>query len=194
MSYMPMRYGEKWPLIAKGWDTMKINKSRMAEVERTARRMIANKERYVKVEQKTGVPWYMIAALHQREASGNFNTYLGNGEPLNRVTRLVPKGRGPFSSWEAGAIDALRLQKFHTISDWRIEKILFQSVLYNGLGYEMRKLHSPYVWGASSHQQPGKFTSDGKFSRTAIDQQLGVAALIKKVAELDPSVEITRET
>jgi lysozyme family protein len=40
----------------------------------------------------TGVPWFVVAALHERESGADFATYLGNGEPLNRVTQLVPKG------------------------------------------------------------------------------------------------------
>ena len=194
MSYHAMRYSEKWELIAKAWDDMKINKGREAEFEGIARRLIAHKNRYLAVEARTGVPWYMIAVLHMREASGDFTKYLGNGEPLNRVTKLVPRGRGPFKTWEDGAVDALKLQRFDDIKDWRLEKIIFQSVLYNGLGYEMRKLPSPYIWGGTNIQKPGKFVADGKFDSKVMDKQPGVAPIMWTMAEQDPDIHFVRET
>lgn len=193
MPNTPMRYGEKWPLIAKAWDTLKYAKGREPEFKGIAAKAIANKERYQAVEAQTGVPWYLIAALHVRESSADFTKYLGNGEPLNRVTKLVPKGRGPFPTWEAGAIDALHHEKFQNVMDWRIEKVLYHAVIYNGLGYEYRKLPSPYVWGGTNHQKAGKFTSDGKFNGSVWDKQPGVAGIIKAIADADPSVLLTRE-
>src|SRR5262245_66638906 len=83
-----VRYRDKWPEYAQQWDRMKIRANREAEFERIAKRLISHKERYQKVEKDTGVPWWMIAVLHLRESDANFNTYLGNGEPLNRRTRL----------------------------------------------------------------------------------------------------------
>src|SRR5258705_10572295 len=59
------------------------------------------------------IPWWFIGVTHYREAgfdkSGNprWDTCLGNGQALNRKTTIVPKGRGPFNSWEEGAVDAL---------------------------------------------------------------------------------------
>lgn len=40
---------------------------------------LSYKPRYQGVEVGTGVPWMMIAAIHMREASFDFDTYLGNG-------------------------------------------------------------------------------------------------------------------
>ena len=45
-----------------------------------------------------------------RDSTFDFDTYLGTGEPLNRVTRLEPKGRGPFKSFEDGAVDAFKIK------------------------------------------------------------------------------------
>lgn len=64
---------------------------------------------YRDVSKATGVPALWPMATNERESGGRLDRYLGNGERLDRVTRLVPKGRGPFRDWTEGAIDALRL-------------------------------------------------------------------------------------
>ena len=104
-----MRYGAVWPEYAKWWNEMTILPSRLHLFQVEAQYAINHKAQYGAVETATGVPWYAIAVIHRREADGNFMAYLGNGEPLNRVTHLVPRGRGPFPSFLAGAIDALRI-------------------------------------------------------------------------------------
>src|ERR1700731_3762935 len=65
------------------------------------------KQRYHAVSAKTGVPWFAIAVIHEREASQDWTGNLAQGDPWNRVSVHVPAGRGPFKSWEDAAIDAL---------------------------------------------------------------------------------------
>src|SRR3954468_4720639 len=65
------------------------------------------KQRYQPVALKTGVPWFVIAVIHEREASQNWSKSLAQGDPWNKKSVHVPKGRGPFKSWEEAAIDAL---------------------------------------------------------------------------------------
>src|SRR5208282_4613146 len=89
------------------FSSMVVSPSKLLEANSVAKTILDNKARYLAIEKATGVPWFMVAVLHWREASGNFHTYLGDGEPLTSVTHCVPRGRGPFASWEAGAIDAL---------------------------------------------------------------------------------------
>src|SRR5262245_2393450 len=89
------------------WDSMNVRADKRELVTRIARKLMRHKAQYQIVEARTGVPWFVIAALHNRESNADFSTYLGNGEPLNRRTIQVPKGRGPFENWEAGAVDAL---------------------------------------------------------------------------------------
>jgi lysozyme family protein len=188
-----MKYGAKWGTLAKQWDRMRVNSARVNEVDRAAQRAFAHKDRYKAVEDVTGVPWWLIAGLHMREADFNFHTYMGNGEPLNRRTRLVPRGRGPFPSWEAGAIDALKYDGLSSVIDWRIEKALWMAEKYNGLGYENRALPSPYVFGGTNVQRAGKYVADGRWSSSTWDRQLGVAPVFQRLAEIDPTIEFTRE-
>jgi lysozyme family protein len=72
-----------------------------------AKALIASKPRYQAVEAKTGVPWFVIAVIHERESSQNWGRSLAQGDPWNRVSTHVPAGRGPFISREEAAIDAL---------------------------------------------------------------------------------------
>src|SRR2546421_7580255 len=65
------------------------------------------KARYQAVEAKTGVPWFVIAVIHERESSQDWTGSLAQGDPWNRVSVHVPAGRGPFKSWEEAAVDAL---------------------------------------------------------------------------------------
>ena len=60
-------YGSRWPQLAKWWDAATITNP--TEVAAVAKRLVAAKARYQSVEAKTGVPWWLIAAIHQREAS-----------------------------------------------------------------------------------------------------------------------------
>lgn len=173
---------------------MTINSGRAAEFTRYAERLIANKSRYVAIEKRTGVPWWLIAVLHMRESDANFKTYLGNGEPLSRKTRLVPRGRGPFTSFEDGAVDALRIDGLSSVKDWRLEKALYYCEIFNGAGYHNKGLPSPYVWGGSNQQRAGKYVADNRFSRSAWDSQPGCAPILATMAKLDPTIQFTRET
>src|SRR4051812_7055826 len=89
------------------WSNAKI--TRGPEFDRVAKRLVASRDRYKAVERRTGVPWFIIAVIHEREASQNWNTQLGQGDPLTQRSVHVPKGRGPFPNWEDGAYDALAL-------------------------------------------------------------------------------------
>ncbi len=156
---------------------LKIRAERYNDCLQVATKIKANRPRYQSVEKATGVPWFVIGALHEREASSNFSCYLGNGEPLDRVTRLVPKGRGPFATWESGAIDALRYDGLDEHKDWSFAGCCTVAERYNGLGYRRRGLPSPYVLSFTSGYSKGKFTSDHGFDPDFVDKQIGCAAI-----------------
>ncbi len=189
-----MRYSAKWPTYAKQWDAMATKAVRKAEFDKLAKRLIAHKAEYQDIEKATKVPWAMVALLHLRESNADFGTYLGNGQSLSRRTTIVPKGRGPFNSFKAGAIDALKIDGLASVKDWRLEKVLYHSELFNGAGYDMRGLPSPYIWGGTNQQKPGKYVSDGKWSSTVMDTQPGVAPILKAMMTADPTIKFIRET
>lgn len=188
-----MLYGRKWPEYAGQWNKMKVVSGRKAEFEKLAQFAFDHRQQYLIIEENTGVPWAMIACLHRRESDADFTTYLGNGDPLKRKTVNVPKGRGPFPDFEAGAIDALKYDRLSDVTDWRLEKALYYMELFNGAGYANKGLPSPYLWAGTNIQKPGKFVSDGRWSGTAVDKQPGCAPILMAIIELDPSSELKRE-
>lgn len=159
-----------------------IKDSIKSELKNTVSTIMKNKEKYVAVEAKTGVPWKLISGLHYRESSLNFKGVLHNGEYIlgtGKKTKLVPAGRGPFSTWEEAAIDALGIKKSIFPKVWTDAEILEFAERFNGLGYRNKGIPSPYVWGGTTKYKSGHYVADGKFSSTAIDKRLGVAAIIE---------------
>lgn len=182
-------YGIKSPDYADLWSKCYLDKERIDQVLDNVRIILKNKDRYEYVSRALGgkIPYYFIAALHYRESSLDFSGVLHNGQRIlgtGKVTTWVPKGRGPFETWEESAIDALMLKNYHKLDSWTIAECLERSERYNGLGYRSRigdkgKLElSPYVFaGTNLHDENSKYTSDGKYSPTAPEKQLGVAAI-----------------
>lgn len=171
---------------------MKIDPHLSATLNKTAERLCEQsaKTRYQAVSEKTGVPWYFIAVIHEREASQSWAANLAQGDPWNQVSRHVPRGQGPFSSWEQAAINALeRTPPFAAHNkDWSPGSALSMAEQYNGLGYASRGVPSPYVWASTNQYHRGKFISDGHYDPNAIDHQLGCAALIASMGLIDNSV------
>lgn len=157
------------------------------KVDKIANRIIGDKIRYAAIAHKFANPimWYHIGLLHQMEAGGDFSRYLGNGQPLNKVTTIVPKGRGPFSSFESGAIDAIRYDKLDQIKDWSIGNTLYVLEGFNGYGYEKYKgINTPYLWSGSNQYTAGYYVADSVYSKTAVSQQVGIALIYKRILEL----------
>lgn len=172
----------------KRWQNTKL--TRKSESDAVARRLVAAKERYQVVEQATGVPWFVIAVIHQRESSQDWKGSLAQGDDWSKVSVHVPKGRGPFSSWEAAAIDALvnchpYLAKRR---DWSVAGVLIALELYNGLGYATKGVPSPYLWSGTDQYKSGKYVADGKYDPNTVDKQLGCVALLKSMMAIDPTI------
>jgi lysozyme family protein len=189
---------------AARWQTCQITPSRLAEVHAVSLRLTAPaaKTRYQAVEKATGVPWFIVAVIHEREASQSWNAQLGQGDPLAHASIHVPKGRGPFlfhagdipgnDAWHRAAVDALMNcppQAGHW-KDWTVGGSLTILVLYNGTGTEdYHNEPSPYDWGATNIEQRGKYVQDGIFSASVWDVQIGCAAMLKAMMALDTSIK-----
>jgi lysozyme family protein len=160
------------------WAKCTVRPEHEAAAEALARKAIANQVRY----SGGAVPWFVKACLHYREADFDFSTYLGNGQPLDRVTTEVPAGRGPFSSWEAGAADAL--SDLQSITAWPIERCLYEMERFNGFGYFNRNANSPYLWSWTILYTSGKYVDDHDYKASAVDAQCGCAAILKALEKL----------
>ncbi|TYL83970.1 peptidoglycan-binding protein [Bradyrhizobium cytisi] len=179
----------------RNWANLQIRPARLGEASATARKAINGKATYQQVERLSGVPWYFVALCHYRESNFDFDTYLGNGETLKRVTCLVPKGRGPFASFVDGAVDALRIQHFVGTQDWCIARTLYRLECFNGLGYHAKGVNSPYLYGGSTLYGPteanaGKFVADHVFDPNHVDSQLGTAVILHAMMSQDSSIAI----
>jgi lysozyme family protein len=175
------------------WDRAQIKPDKIAPARKITRAIITNRAAYAAVERSTGVPWFMIGALHCRESDMNFATHLHNGDSLKRRTYHVPAGRpkqgSPPFQWYESAIDALTMapHALDKVKAWPVERILYESEKYNGWGYLTRG-NSPYLWSWTSEYHGGKYVADGVYDPRHWDEQPGCVALLKQLAALEPAV------
>lgn len=197
-----MSYGSLWPTYAKEWDGMQ--RTRLSMASAAAEKIMANKARYVaaadlfaKAHPGSDLPWYFIAPIHYREADFNFNAQLAQGDPLGQVSTHVPAGEGPYTgadAWERSVVIALEDRKLQALSDWRLEKLLYEWEEYNGEGYRNHGVPSAYVWAGTNIYTGGMYVSDGVWSSTTVDPRVGCAPILKCLMELDATIQPARET
>ncbi len=169
------------------WRRAAVPPHRVKQVDAIVARILANRTRYQAVAGKTGVPWHVIAGLHNMEASGSFAKHLHEGSPLSGRTRHVPKGRPkhgkPPFTWETSAIDALLHDRMHRVRWTSLDAALYACERYNGLGYLRHhpQVPTPYLWSHTTLYTRGKYVADGKWSSTAVSAQTGIAAIWKRL-------------
>lgn len=176
---------------ADRWSKAKITR----DASNVARRLVAPaaKARYQAISKSTGVPWFIIAVIHERESGQDWSKSLAQGDPWSKVSTHTPSGRGPFSSFERAAVDALVECAPHAAKwkDWSSGGSLTLLEQYNGLGYANRGLPSPYIWAGTDQYLRGKYVADGVYDPNVVDQQLGCAALLKAMIALDPTISFS---
>ncbi|MCC6354440.1 MAG: peptidoglycan-binding protein [Verrucomicrobiae bacterium] len=161
-----------------------IGGARFGEVEAAAGRVWSWRARYSAVAAATGVPWFVIGAIHSLESGCDFGTHLHNGDPRSRRTTHAPRGRPvagtPPFAWEESARDAIQMHGLDAWRDWSIAGTLYQLERYNGWGYRLYhpNVLSPYLWAGSGHYIRGKYAADGRWSPMAVSQQVGAAVLL----------------
>lgn len=175
----------------QNYDRAEIRPEFISPAKKAAQKVLSGKERYQVVANKLNIPWWIIGCIHWREASCSFSGILHNGEKIigtGKKTSLVPKGRGPFDTWEDAAIDALMFDKVHERLGNTLEEYLSFFEQYNGTGY--LKYHhsqlSPYLWSYTTIcNLTGYYTADGKYSETAdAHAYSGVVAIIKELKKM----------
>lgn len=196
-------------IIAKNgalWKKASILPNRRAEVDHVAMRLAAPfaKARYQLISNAvwhTPDRWAVVAVIHERESGQDFNTQLGQGDPLGQVSRHVPRGMGPYfnhpndppgqDAFYRAAVDALTSAPPYAVrwTNWTAGGVLTLLESYNGFGYEAHGENTPYDWGATDQEQRGKYTGDGIYSPGAWDTQVGCAAMLKAMIAIDPSIQ-----
>jgi lysozyme family protein len=171
---------------AARWRNMKLTRN----FTTVAQHLIAAKSVYQSVSVQTGVPWWIIAVIHERESSQDWTRSLAQGDKWNAVSVHVPAGRGPFGSWGDAAVDALvncPPRAAHW-PDWSAGGALTLLEQYNGVGYFSRGAPSPYIWSGTDQYVSGKYVRDGVYDPNVVDSQLGCAGLLKAMMMIDPTI------
>ena len=175
--------------------------TRVPETQRQAYAIAAPgaRRRFRAVETRTGVPWFVTGIILTREAGSppNFHAWLHNGDPMfdhngfARQTVNVPAHRppNPALSWEDGAVDAYAIEGLLNKTDWSPALVAWLLEKFNGFGYRLyHHVRSPYLWGATSVQQRGKYTADRRWDPTVMDPQIGGMALLAALIEREPGI------
>jgi lysozyme family protein len=165
------------------WNLMTVLPAKRTALKEVVAAIARGRDRYEEVERRTGVPWWFIGILHMRESSCDMSTYLGNGQTLARKTTIEPAGRGPFSNFEDGAVDALGHQGYLHITDWSVSAVLYRFEAFNGWGYFLHGVNSAYVWAWTNLYTGGKYVGEHKWSATAKDPQPGCAAILRGLVD-----------
>lgn len=169
------------------YDTVEIVGVRLDQVRRECARIMTGHAKYKIVEARTHVPWIFPACIHELEADCNFKLQILNGQPYDRRTTIVPKGEGPWNSWEDAAIYALQNRRktdptwtpLDAIGDWTVQECLRQWERWNGGGYMNRGKHSPYLWAGCQHGiGTGYYTTDHGYDPNAQSRQIGAGVLL----------------
>lgn len=166
---------------------LNLSRSQQSDVAAFRANYRANEARYRAVAERTNMPPELIAALHWRESSGRFDTYLHQGDPLGRPAVHAPRNIPVFHRWEDAAVHALSLHRSAARELGLSSRSSDPSAMaayaetYNGLGYHYRGRPSPYVYAGTDQYTRGKYVADGVYSATAVDAQVGVLALIRSI-------------
>lgn len=140
-------------------------------------------DRYESVAAKTGVPAKLIAAIHYREGSMRWDTYLHQGDPLGKKAIHHPSNIPIFYKWEDAAVHALNQKKGirdsmgmdETTED--AEAIATYAEAYNGLGYYNKGRTSAYVYSGTDAYKGGRYVADGVYDSRSWDRRVGIVAL-----------------
>jgi lysozyme family protein len=131
---------------------------------------------YLETETATGFPWFLIAAIHYREAGCDMKKTIKSGGLLPDGVSWSVNAGATLNSWKPFL---RRKNLWHPIEEGSMSAMLEFAERYNGLGYRKRGIASPYLWAGTSRYVKGKYTADGKFDPEAVDRQLGVAPILK---------------
>jgi lysozyme family protein len=199
---------EEYSLLAR---RAQISPDKLPELARVAR-FIASpepKRRYLEVQSDlmNRVPWYIVGALHYREASLNFMGHLHNGDPLLQQTVHVPEHQPPApwpplgvtdlkQLWRLSAKNALaRFASIMTaslagstaVAALTVQRMLYGFESYNGFGCRAFNVPSPYLWNYTDNYKAGGFPRDHVFDPNYKSKQAGLFAIIKQLNQLDPA-------
>jgi len=160
-----------------------------------------NQTKYSTVGLQANVPPMLVAAIHWREASGDFGLYLEQGDKLGTVTyangdsndgHTIPSGPNTvcFTDWITAAVWSLNQETAGhrasgiSFTETSVNDMLTFAEYYNGTGYMKKGIPSPYTLAWTTCYEKGKYTDDHGFDPDYVDEQLGVLVMLRAIMAL----------
>ncbi len=166
----------------------KVSDEYMSQVEDFRKTYKENIDTYTKISKEIDMPRQLIAAIHFRESSCNFESYFQNGDPLGAPTVNEPKGVY-CETFTESAIMVLKNEYFVnaknnyslTANSRDVASMCAFAETYNGWGYKENGMISPYVFSGTNIYTSGLYVSDRNFDNSFVDGRPGVYLLINSI-------------
>jgi len=177
---------------------MAVNPAKTGAIDAAAKKILRpeNLGVYVAACEGTEIPPAFIGALELRESDCDPTRALGQGDRWDRVSVNVPRGKGPFAS----RLDAMRYYIHYDGLDqasapWSMEYACWKGEAWNGFGPRAHGRPTGYLWAATTiYDKPwgqgGKYPSDGVWSSSTYDEQLGIVPVLQRIGQLRPDLAI----
>jgi hypothetical protein len=122
------------------------------------------------------------------ECGQDWTLNIAQGDPWNKRSVHVPKGRGPFNSWEEAAIDALSIDGTDKVKLWSVERLCYE--LENTTGSApAQRASTPRICGATATTTArGKYVADHVWDANAVSGQAGAMPILSRMMALDSSI------
>lgn len=162
-----------------------------ATVTAIAQKIVTVRQRFAHVSAVTGIPIDWMGASFYRESDLNFACSPAQGDRWDRRSVNVPRGLGPYNSWDESALVAYHIDGIDLVGapNWDWPRKCYDSEIMNGFGYRDRwHIRSPYVVGGTNLQQRGKYVRDGVFDPDVMDTQIGMLPIMMEVCRLMPEL------
>lgn len=204
-------FAQQRPEIEHLLSICRVTRPRIIEegVDRIVR---AGLDQYRELADAVGVPAVLLSALDLREDDCNPRSGIGQGDPWNRVSVHVPRGKGPFGSRLQANIFYVRYDHLDSLAGldpptWTWAFSVYKANAWNGWGPNMHGRHSGYVWsGTSVYDEQtdgvvpgGKYVADGRWDPGARDEQPGTLPVMLELARVHPDlafapIPVTRDS
>ncbi|MER9151013.1 hypothetical protein NKI30_20565 [Mesorhizobium opportunistum] len=172
---------------AQAFWQVSLDASQMSMIDNGANEITAGRQTFETVAKATHAPWYVVGVVWMLETGGDFSTHLHNGDPLTAQTVHVPAGRPlqgqPPFTWEASAIDAIKLYKLDNTDTLDLGDMLDRLEGYNGYGYRRHQVSSPFLWAFTSGYAGGSYVADGVFASDVKWARPGAVALLRRLQD-----------
>lgn len=173
--------------------------TRLSVAKRRADQLLHNPQtiwNFRPVQQELGIPMVWMICSFERESGMDFSRSPAQGDRWDRVSVNVPRGAGPFKSFTESAIWSYKHDGIDKNSaPWSWPYACWAWEKFNGFGPRDHGRVSGYVFAGTDQYDPpsgraGKYVSDGRWSPSAVDGQLGCVPLALELIKLDPSLQI----